>query len=134
MYFQKSLTVAALVASAQAFSFSSLLAPRATACPAVWKSVSTDLSAIFVSGLVCTDDARAAIRAVFHDCFPQGGCDGSLAIASELARTENVPMQATVNKLKALAVKYKVGVADMLMFAGSHAVISCPGGPKTTVS
>lgn len=41
-------------------------------------------------------------------------------------------MTTTVNALKALAVKHNVGVADMLMFAGSHAVISCPGGPTTT--
>lgn len=64
-------------------------------------------------------DARAAIRGVFHDCFPQGGCDGSLAIfAEELTRTENVPMAPTMAKLKALAGKYNVSVADTLMFAG----------------
>lgn len=70
-------------------------------------------------------------------------------------------MLPAMNKLKALAGKYKVSVADMLMFAGcklspslspdlndtntititlppqstnttiAHAVISCPGGPVT---
>jgi hypothetical protein len=87
-------------------------------CPAVWTSISKDLTGMFVSGGQCTDDARAAIRAVFHDCFPTGGCDGSLAFPEELSRKDNVPMTATVNKLKGLATKYNVGVADMLMFAG----------------
>jgi hypothetical protein len=130
MYFSTPLTLASFAVATQAFTFPSLY-PRAATCPAVWKSVSTDLSSIFVSGLTCTDDARAAIRAVFHDCFPQGGCDGSISIPAELSRPENSPMTSTINKLKALAVKHNVGVADMLMFAGSHAVISCPGGPTT---
>lgn len=122
MHFTKSATLAILATSVHAISLPSFpsfpsLQPRAT-CPAIWKTITTDLSAIFVSGLVCTDDARAAIRAVFHDCFPQGGCDGSLSIASELARPENTPMTSYVNKAKALAVKRGVGVADLLMFAG----------------
>ncbi|QDS75494.1 hypothetical protein FKW77_004717 [Venturia effusa] len=100
-------------------------------CPAVWTTISRELSKMFVSGGGCTDDARASIRAVFHDCFPEGGCDGSLANPVELARRDNVPMTATINKLAAMAKQYKVGTADMLMFAGSHAVISCPGGPST---
>ncbi|KAE9975859.1 hypothetical protein BLS_002365 [Venturia inaequalis] len=103
-----------------------------SSCPAVWTFISKELTTLFVGNGQCTDDARSAIRAVFHDCFPQGGCDGSLALfTEEVTRTENAPMQPTMNKLKALAGKYKVSVADMLMFAGSHAVISCPGGPVT---
>lgn len=73
---------------------------------------------MFLSNGQCNDAARAAIRAVFHDCFPQGGCDGSLAIDEELFRTQNTPMNGTVLALKTLAEKYSVGVADMLMFAG----------------
>lgn len=38
--------------------------------------------------------------------------------AAELARPENTPLTDTMNALKAMAVKYQVGVADMLMFAG----------------
>jgi hypothetical protein len=35
-------------------------------CPPVWSQISKDLTAMFVSGGQCNDDARAAIRAVFH--------------------------------------------------------------------
>jgi len=153
MYFSTSVALAALAASAQAFSWPDLnrrtdnatgdaaaavagagAAANPTAqgaCPAVWQTISKELSLMFVANDQCTDAARAAIRAVFHDCFPDGGCDGSLATAEELARTDNVPMAPTVLALKALAETNQVGVADMLMFAGSHAVVSCPGGPTT---
>jgi hypothetical protein len=88
-------------------------------CPAVWKTISTELTGMFVGGGGCTDAARSAIRAVFHDCFPAGGCDGSLALFTvELSRPENSPMASTMTQLKALAQKHSVGVADMLMFAG----------------
>lgn len=87
-------------------------------CPAVWTQVSSSLTNLFLTGGVCNDDARAAIRAVFHDCFPGEGCDGSLALPEELARHDNQPMAATVTKLKALAVQYNVTVADMIAFAG----------------
>ncbi|KAF2430928.1 heme peroxidase [Tothia fuscella] len=104
---------------------SSSSAAGATSCD-VWSKISSTLSGMF-SG--CNDDSRAAIRAVFHDCFPDGGCDGSLAIAEELNRPINAGLVRTVNKLKALADQNSVPVADMLMFAGSAAVLSCPGGP-----
>ena len=117
-------------------------------CPAVWTQVSKDLTAIFLSGGQCTDDARAAIRAVFHDCFPDGGCDGSLALPAELSRPENTPMTSTINKLSAIAKQRGVGIADVIAFAGckfpqhilpsqhltsssAHAVVTCPGGPLT---
>ncbi|KAE9970005.1 hypothetical protein BLS_005123 [Venturia inaequalis] len=157
MHFSNSLAILALAAtSAQAINFPSLSlratnttvdvatdaealgnSPSADAdrkagkCPAVWTTISRELTKMFVYEGTCTNDARASIRAVFHDCFPQGGCDGSLAHPVELARIDNVPMTATINKMAALADRYKVGIADMLMFAGSHAVISCPGGPST---
>jgi len=80
----------------------------------------------------CTDAARASIRGVFHDCFPDGGCDGSLMLFdAEVARANNVPMTATMQTLRAMATKYNVTGADLLMFAGSHAVATCPGGPVT---
>jgi hypothetical protein len=87
-------------------------------CPAVWTQISSDLTNLFLSGGACNDDARAAIRAVFHDCFPGVGCDGSLALPEELARHDNQPMAPTVLKLQALAVQYNVTVADMIAFAG----------------
>ena len=84
MHFPNTLALASLAASAQAIAFpdgvtgtlNSLLSPQrrsVTQCPAVWHQISSDLSALFLSGGQCNDDARAAIRAAFHDCFPDGG-------------------------------------------------------------
>jgi hypothetical protein len=87
-------------------------------CPAVWTSVAKELSSLFISAGGCNDDARAAIRAVFHDCFPQGGCDGSLMLEEELSRQQNTPLAATVRKLKSIADQYNVGHGDMIAFAG----------------
>jgi Peroxidase len=92
--------------------------PTTGGCPAVWTQVAQALTSLFLTSGQCNDDARAAIRAVFHDCFPDGGCDGSLALAAELSRPENTPMTATVNKLSALANQFGVGVADIIAFAG----------------
>jgi hypothetical protein len=87
-------------------------------CPPVWGQISKDLSRMFISGGQCNDDARASIRAVFHDCFPEGGCDGSLALPAEISRRENAIMTPTVTKLANLAQKRGVSTADMLAFAG----------------
>ena len=127
MYFSQSIALIALAASAQAWDVPSLTRRNTTAtsggCPAVWTDFSSELTGLFLSDGQCNDNARAAIRAVFHDCFPQGGCDGSLAFPEELARSDNSPMTSTVNALKALADKYSVGVADMLMFAGCKSTV-----------
>ena len=37
-------------------------------CPAVWTSISKELTGKFLGGGECNPYARAAIRAVFHDC------------------------------------------------------------------
>ncbi|KAF2200371.1 heme peroxidase [Delitschia confertaspora ATCC 74209] len=110
---------------------------RKDRCPTVWTTISKDLTKMFLSNGECTADARAAIREVFHDCGAwnkaqgaKGGCDGSLILAGELSRAENNGLQDISAKLKALAVKYGVGVADIIVFAGSHAVVTCPGGPQ----
>jgi hypothetical protein len=119
MLFNAVLALSALAAtSVHAIDFPFINQRQAATCPQAWFDISGELSGMFLTDGQCNDAARAAIRAVFHDCFPQGGCDGSLALVDELARTQNTPMTATVNALKALAQKYNVGVADMLMFAG----------------
>lgn len=41
-------------------------------CPSVWTQVSAELTSKFLTGGQCNPDARAAIRAIFHDC---GGMD-----------------------------------------------------------
>lgn len=117
MHVSKSVAVVSLAATIEAFSMPSFLMRR-DACPQVWYNISSELSTLFLTDGQCNDAARAAIRSVFHDCFPQGGCDGSLALPDELSRPANAPLVATVNTLKGLAGQYSVGVADMLMFAG----------------
>ncbi|QDS74803.1 hypothetical protein FKW77_002224 [Venturia effusa] len=104
-------------------------------CPAVWTKVSSELTTKFLEkDGTCNDAARAAIRAIFHDCGAwstelglTNGCDGSLQF--ELSRAENGGLTPITNDLVALAAKYTVSVADMINFAGNHAIVTCPGGP-----
>ncbi|KAF1941453.1 heme peroxidase [Clathrospora elynae] len=106
-------------------------------CPSVWTNVSKELTTKFLSGGQCNPDARAAIRLIFHDCGSwntaqgaTGGCDGSLILAGELSRSENKGLAAIAGYVENMATKYNVGVADMIVFAGSHAIVTCPGGPQ----
>lgn len=107
-------------------------------CPAVWFQVSKELTQKFLTDGQCNPDARAAIRAVFHDCGAwntaqgaKGGCDGSLVLANETRLLpENNGLQDIGDYLQGMAGKYQVGVADMIVFAGSHAIVTCPGGPR----
>lgn len=122
MYISNSISLIALASSAQAISFPSLFARQSASsggsCPAVWSTISQQLTGLFLTDGMCNDDARAAIRAVFHDCFPGEGCDGSLALPEELSRHDNQPIAATVTKLHGLATQNNVTVADMIAFAG----------------
>ncbi|KAK0123891.1 hypothetical protein ONS95_008884 [Cadophora gregata] len=118
-------------------------------CPAVWTSIASDLTAMFLDTSTnpsqCNDDARAAIREAFHDCGSwetslgaTGGCDGSLILSvgnDELGRGENNGLQDISGKLLALqnkwvAVDPSVTVADVIQFAASVAIVTCPGGPQ----
>lgn len=152
MKFSQTLAVMAVIACTEAVdlslvtsSFTSLLSRdsslqsrKAASCPDVWKSVSSTLTDMFFDGSQCTDDARAAIREAFHDCGTwnkaqgsTGGCDGSLILANEAYdRPENNGLQDISTKLLKLAKTYNVGVADMIQFAGAHAIVTCPGGPR----
>lgn len=112
------------------------------ACPAVWNDVASELSTLFLNTTdnLCNDDARAAIRAAFHDCgawntTTPGGCDGSLILTDEAtARSENNGLQDISAKLLNLTQKYQaidssVTAADMIQFASSVAITACPLGP-----
>ncbi|KAF9637605.1 Fungal lignin peroxidase [Lasiodiplodia theobromae] len=128
------------------------LTPRKNpSCPAIYSTISSDLTKDFLgSDGQCTDLARAAIRYAFHDAgtfslkLPSyapasGGADGSLLLVpSEMLRPENNGLQAYHVYITAKYAKYKpqgVGAADLIQFAGNHAVVTCPGGPtvKTLV-
>lgn len=114
-------------------------------CPAVWSTISQDLTSSFVSGGECTDIARGAIRFAFHDAatFSQklptvppasGGADGSLLLNDEeIGRPRNNGLRRYHSFIKEKFDRYKsdgVGAADLVQFAGNHAIVSCPGGPK----
>jgi hypothetical protein len=86
-------------------------------CPAVWNDISKDLTEAFRLNGHCNDDARSAIRIAFKDCFPDGGCDGSIFLSSELLRPEHENVGPTVYMLGTMAEKYQVGVADIIQFA-----------------
>jgi len=119
---------------------------KAAACPAVWTNVVSDLTAMFLDNTVspsqCNDNARAAIRAAFHDCGTwdktqgaTGGCDGSLILADEVSlRGENNGLQDIAGKMIALRAKYnnQYSMADLLQVAASVAIVTCPGGPRVT--
>ncbi|KAH0426453.1 ligninase lg6 precursor [Colletotrichum camelliae] len=111
----------------------------------VWTKVNKDLNTRFMAGDQCNDLARAAIRAIFHDCGSwdttqgfSGGCDGSLILGKsssagdpdELFRNENRGLQNIAKVLQDMATQYGTSVADMIVFAGNAAIFLCPGGPK----
>jgi hypothetical protein len=101
-------------------------------CPAVWSEISTALTAQFLADGQCTDAARAAIRASFHDCF-NGACDGSWILADECNNDENKGLSQLCGNLGNLANQKEVGVADLIQFAAAHAIKTCPGGPTVPV-
>lgn len=108
-----------------------------------WYGISAQLTALFnaTDGSGCTDLARAAIRISFHDAgtWSQnlstqgqnfGGADGSIFLFQEWQRSENAGMQENIEILGQLAQSNNVSVADMIQFAGSHAIVTCPLGPR----
>ncbi|KAE8825271.1 hypothetical protein HRS9139_08381 [Pyrenophora teres f. teres] len=101
-------------------------------CPEVWSQISKTLTEQFLGNGQCTDAARAAIRASFHDCF-NGACDGSLILANECSNIENRGMERLCSNLANVATQTKVGVADLIQFAAAHAVKTCPGGPTVPI-
>lgn len=100
-------------------------------CPKVWKEIGKQLKKQFLANGECTDAARAAIRAAFHDCFPGNGCDGSLFLAQEYLRPiENGGLETIAQNLGALAAEKGVSVADIIQYAAAYAIATCPMGPK----
>ncbi|KAK6069325.1 ligninase lg6 precursor [Seiridium cupressi] len=100
-----------------------------TTCPSVWTDVATDMKALFVdSAGAATDDARAAIRLSFHDCFPSA-CDGSIILANECSdRGENSQMVDICTTLGDMATQYNVSTADIIQL-GTALGVSAALGP-----
>ncbi|OTB13918.1 putative class II peroxidase [Daldinia sp. EC12] len=103
-------------------------------CPAVWTDVAADLKETFLDGGgKCNDNARAAIRLAFHDCFP-GSCDGSVILANECTdRGENTQMVDICSTLGDKATQFGVGTADIIQFAAAYGIAACPGLPAISV-
>lgn len=101
-------------------------APGATsdsaACPSVWNYIASELKYEFIDKYgFCTNYARQAIRLPFHDCFPGGGCDGSIVLTDEcFTRFDNENLIPICAKLRDVANRYKVGVADLINLAGGE--------------
>lgn len=86
-------------------------------CPAAWTDVAADLKTSFITDGLCNDDARAAIRLSFHDCFT-GSCDGSVILANECTdRGENTQLIDICSSLGGKATQFGVGTADLIQFA-----------------
>ena len=124
-------------------------------CPAIWTQIAATLQPLFLDTTVspsqCNDDARAAIREAFHDAGTwdqsqgiTGGADGSLINTMnlttitngvpdrELSRGENGGLTDISKKLQALQKSTfpSVSIADLIQFAASVAIVTCPGGPQ----
>ncbi|KAI1779650.1 putative class II peroxidase [Hypoxylon cercidicola] len=102
-------------------------------CPSAWTDVATDLKTSFITDGKCNDDARAAIRLAFHDCFP-GSCDGSIILANECSdRAENTQLVDICSSLGDKATQFGVGTADLIQFAAAFGVAACTNGPVVSV-
>jgi catalase (peroxidase I) len=85
----------------------------------------------------CNDNARAAVRAGFHDAgawdkdSPNGGADGSLLMDfGEQDKAVNNGLQSIRLILRDVQATYKVGFGDLAQYAHNHATVTCPKGPR----
>ncbi|KAI4863429.1 putative class II peroxidase [Hypoxylon rubiginosum] len=102
-------------------------------CPSAWTDVAADLKTSFITNGDCNDDARAAIRLAFHDCFP-GSCDGSIILSDECtARGENTQLVDICSTLGDKATQYSVGTADLIQFAAAFGIAACTNGPVVSI-
>ncbi|KAF2176890.1 class II peroxidase [Zopfia rhizophila CBS 207.26] len=103
-----------------------------------WYDVSAELTKLFKdTNGECNDNARAAVRAGFHDAgswdknSANGGADGSLIMDfGEQDRPENNGLQNIRNVLRGVQAKFGVGYADLVQYAHNHATVTCPRGPR----
>ncbi|KAM0428284.1 hypothetical protein ACHAPT_007185 [Fusarium lateritium] len=117
---------------------------RDTCC--VWKYISDELHELFQgdSGR-CSKWARYAVRMGFHDAgawsLPTasqgGGADGSIILAGELSRGENLGLQDMGKKYQEVYAKYhdslgfaQVTYADLIQMGANIAAVTCPLGPR----
>lgn len=115
--FGKANLVALLLATGAAASVE-----KRQACPDVWREIARELRFFFADEEgYCTDDARAAIRLPFQDCFPDGGCDGSIILSDECYnRRDNAQLVGICSSLSQYYKRFGVGAADLINFAAGE--------------
>lgn len=93
--------------------------PDAVFCDSRWEHIGHELKQYFIDPVgECTEWARQSIRLPFHDCFPDGGCDGSIILTDECTtRQENQQMIPMCQVLLRVSRQYNVGAADLINFA-----------------
>ena len=109
----------------------------------VWSYISRELTTLFTGPTTrCNGLARAAIRLGFHDAGTWskalaeggrdfGGADGSIILAEgEMQRLDNRGLEAIAIETRLLGEKYGVGYGDLIQFMATHAVVTCPLGPR----
>lgn len=105
--------------------------PNWPRCPHVWRQIGEELKHWFIDDEdLCTDLAAQAVRLPFHDCFPTGGCDGSIILSNECTnRTDNQQLIPICGVLYKMSLDYGVGAADLINFAAceSHLCSNAPG-------
>ncbi|KAJ3463969.1 hypothetical protein MRS44_008755 [Fusarium solani] len=93
----------------------------------------------------CSKWARYAVRMGFHDAgtwstktaAQGGGADGSIILAGELSRGENLGLQDMGKKYQEVYTKYhdnlgfdQVTYADLIQMGANIAAVTCPLGPR----
>ncbi|KAJ3147434.1 hypothetical protein HDU86_007984 [Geranomyces michiganensis] len=102
----------------------------------LWTTVRNDILRDVFEGK-CNDNAKRAIRLMFHDAgtysrtYKDGGADGSLLLfPSELARPDNAGLEEVVEALIPIVKKRNVGAADVTQLSGALATVICDMGPQ----
>lgn len=96
-------------------------------CPDKWRHIAKELKYWFIGeDGRCTSLAAQAVRMPFHDCFPSGGCDGSIILTDECTtRIENEQVIPICGVLYRISVEWEVGAADLINFAACESLL-CP--------
>lgn len=100
--------------------------PPEPECREVWKYIGKELKHWFIDDYgECTQLAAQAVRLPFHDCFPDGGCDGSIILTDECTtRIENEQMIPICGVLYKIFNDHGVGAADLINFAACESAMS----------
>jgi len=107
----------------------------------VWKYIADDMAKTFKDPKTneCNELARQAIRLGFHDAatwsktLGDGGADGSIILANEWKREENLGLESISPQIKTWYNKWHThgaGMADLIQMAANVATVTCPLGPR----